>query len=155
MTDNPFTQPLRKTMNDPRFDWTRNQRMRRRLVVAYLLLIAAQPVVLWVVQSPFVLVAMLLPLVFLMGSINASIRGLSELRSRDLDEREADTHNRVYVHLYWPGLALGTTGALISGLFVQHHDLLLIGAGLSCFFLAIALPPLWLAWSLPDEPGND
>jgi hypothetical protein len=31
-------------------------------------------------------------------------------------------------------------------------SLLLVGSGLSVFFVAIALPTLWLAWSLPDEP---
>jgi hypothetical protein len=31
-------------------------------------------------------------------------------------------------------------------------SLLLVGSGLSAFFVAVGLPTLWLAWSLPDEP---
>jgi hypothetical protein len=30
----------------------------------------------------------------------------------------------------------------------------MLGAALSLLNLAMALPTLWLAWSLPDEPGE-
>jgi hypothetical protein len=52
MTDNPFTQPLRKTMNDPQFDWVRPQRMRRRMVMLFLALVIAQPILLVATGSP-------------------------------------------------------------------------------------------------------
>jgi len=155
MSENPFTQPLRKTMNDPQFDWARPRKIRQRLVIAFLSLLLVQPFALSAAESPFVLVALLLPLVFLIGSVNASIRGISELKSNDLDEREVDSRNRVYVRLYWPGLILGVFGAFMIGLYPSLKSLILIGSGLSVFFLAMALPAITMAWLLPDEPGNE
>lgn len=155
MTDNPFAQPLRKTMNDPRFDWARPRAMRRRLVTLFALLVLVQPLLLVATSQPLSIVLMLVPFVFLMGSLNASIRGMTELRSRDLDEREDLVRNSVYARLYWPGLFLGILSALMMGSLLSGGSLLVTGAGLSCFFVALALPTLWLAWTLPDEPGAE
>ena len=155
MTDNPFTQPLRKTMNDPRFDWTRPQRMRRRLVLCFIGLVVLQPVLLAATAHPLSIVAILLPFIFVMGSLNASIRGMTELRARDLDEREGQVRNSVYARLYWPGLLLGMASAYMMATLGKGSSLILAGSGLSLFFIALALPTLWLAWTLPDEPGVD
>ena len=155
MTDNPFSQPLRKTMNDSRFDWARPQKMRRRLVTMFALLVLSQPILLAATEHPLVIVLLFVPFVFLMGSLNASIRGMTELRSRDLDEREDLVRNSVYARLYWPGLFLGILSAFMMGSLAVKGSLLVTGAGLSCFFIALALPTLWLAWTLPDEPGAD
>jgi hypothetical protein len=155
MTDNPFAQPLRKTMNDSRFDWARPQKMRRRLVAMFALLVLVQPLLLAATGNPLIIVLLFVPFVFLMGSLNASIRGLAELRSRDLDEREDLVRNSVYARLYWPGLFLGVLSALMMGSLAVKGNLLLTGAGLSCFFIAVGLPALWLAWTQPDEPGAD
>jgi len=155
MTDNPFTQPLRKTMNDPQFDWVRPQRMRRRMVMLFLALVIAQPILLAATGSPLSLLLILLPFIFVMGSLNASIRGMTELRARDLDEREDKVRNTVYARLYWSGLILGMIAAFMMSTMQKDGSLLLVGSGLSVFFVAIGLPTLWLAWSLPDEPGAD
>lgn len=152
MSDNPFTQPLRKTMNDPQFDWARPQRMRRRVVMLFLALVIAQPILLVATGTPLSLLLILLPFIFVMGTLNASIRGMTELRARDLDEREDKVRNTVYARLYWPGLALGMVSAFMMSTMEEGGSLLLVGAGLSVFFVAIGLPTLWLAWSLPDEP---
>ena len=153
MTDNPFAQPLRKTMNDPRFDWARSQRMRRILVSCFGALVLIQPMLLSATGHPLVLVMFLLPFIFVMGSLNASIRGLTELRSRDLDEREDRVRNSVYARLYWPGLFLGMAGAYLMGSLATGTTLVVAGSGLSLFMIAIGLPTLWLAWTLPEEPG--
>ena len=152
MTDNPFTQPLRKTMNDPQFDWARPQRMRRRVVMLFLALVIAQPILLVATGSPLSLVLILLPFIFVMGSLNASIRGMTELRARDLDEREDKVRNTAYARLYWAGVFLGMIAAFMMSTLQKDGSLLLVGSGLSVFFVAIGLPTLWLAWSLPDEP---
>ena len=155
MSDNPFTQPLRKTMNDPQFDWARPRRMRRWMVVLFLALVIFQPFLLEVTGSPFSLLLILLPFIFVMGTLNASIRGMTELRARDLDEREDKVRNAAVARLYWPGIALGMIAAFMMSTMEKGGSLLLVGAGLSVFFVAIALPTLWLAWSLPDEPGAE
>lgn len=155
MSDNPFTQPLRKTMNDPQFDWARPQRMRRRMVMLFLALVIVQPILLVATGSPLSLVLVLLPFIFVMGTLNASIRGMTELRARDLDEREDRVRNTVYARLYWAGVFLGMAAAYLMSRLGSGDDLAFAGVGLSVFFIAIALPTLWLAWSLPDEPGAE
>jgi hypothetical protein len=155
MSDNPFTQPLRKTMNDPQFDWARPQRMRRRMVMLFLALVIVQPILLVATGSPLSLVLVLLPFIFVMGTLNVSIRGMTELRARDLDEREDRVRNTVYARLYWAGVFLGMAAAYLMSRLGSGDDLAFAGVGLSVFFIAIALPTLWLAWSLPDEPGAE
>lgn len=155
MSNNPFTQPLRKTMNDPQFDWARPQRMRRRMVMLFLALVIVQPILLVATGSPLSLVLILLPFIFVMGTLNASIRGMTELRARDLDEREDKVRNTVYARLYWAGVFLGMVAAYLMSRLGSGEDLVFAGVGLSVFFIAIALPTLWLAWSLPDEPGAE
>ncbi len=155
MSNNPFTQPLRKTMNDPQFDWARPQRMRRRVVMLFMALVIAQPFLLVATGSPLSLLLILLPFIFVMGTLNASIRGMTELRSRDLDEREDKVRNTVYARLYWAGVLLGMVAAYLMSRLGDGEDLVFAGVGLSVFFVAIALPTLWLAWNLPDEPGAE
>ena len=153
MTSNPFTQPLRLTMNDPRFEWTRNRTMRRRLVLAFGALLLAMPALTGLFNSVLVVAILLLPFVFLMGSLNASVRGLSELRTHDLDEREVAFRGHVYARLYWPGVFLGVIAGLGAAKFGGVGvDLVIGAAAVSAFNLAMGLPTLWLAWTHPDEP---
>ncbi len=153
MSQNPFTQPLRITMNDPRMDWARPLARRRQLVVAFLALLILTPTLTWTMGSVLVIAAMLVPFVFVMGSLNAGVRGLSELRPRDLDEREKSFRAPVYARLYWPGVILGVAAGLIMGNLDIGHKLFVAATGLSIFNLAFGLPTLWLAWTLPDEPS--
>ncbi|MCE9521945.1 MAG: hypothetical protein K8S25_05870, partial [Alphaproteobacteria bacterium] len=67
MSGNTFTRPLRETMNDPVFNWTRPRYVRRLLVAVFIALLIAMPVLLWASQAVLILVAMLVPFVFLMG----------------------------------------------------------------------------------------
>lgn len=153
MTGNPFTQPLRVTMNDPQFDWARARPMRRRLVLVFAALLVATPVLTWALASIWVVPLMLVPFVFVMGSLNASVRGLSELRSRDLDEREIAFRSAIYARLYWPGVFLGVAaGVGATSMGSSALGLTTAALALSVFNLAMALPTLLLAWSLPDEP---
>jgi inner membrane protein involved in colicin E2 resistance len=48
--------------------------------------------------------------------------------------------------------SLGMIAAFMMSTLQKDGSLLLVGSGLSVFFVAIGLPTLWLAWSLPDEP---
>ena len=153
MTGNPFTQPLRVTMNDPIFDWARPRAMRRRLVLAFVALLVATPLLTWVFDSIWVVAASLVPFVFMMGSLNASVRGLTELRSRDLDEREVAFRGHAYARLYWPGVFLGVVaGTIFTTPGASGAGLVTAAVALSLFNLAVGLPTLWLAWTHPDEP---
>lgn len=155
MTANPFKQPLRVTMNDPQFDWARPRSRRRQLVAAFVALLVLTPLLTWALDSVFVIAAMLVPYVLVMGSINASVRGLSELRPKDLDERENSFRAPVYAKLYWPGVVLGVGAGHVLGNIGASDPIAIAAIGLSLFNLAFGLPTLWLAWTLPDEPSTD
>lgn len=154
MTKNPFSQPMRELMNDPQFDWARSRTRRRQLVGAFAGVAIAMPILCWVLGSVWIIAAMLLPLVLVMGSLNASVRGLTELRARDLDERETRTREPVYTKLYWPGVFVATVAGFFIGNIGSADQLLVPALGLSFFNVAIGLPTLWLAWTLPDEPTD-
>ncbi len=153
MSENPLKQTLRKKMNDPGFEWARARRMRQTFVLVFFGLVLLQPTLPLLTGSFLSILLLIIPLMFVMGMLNAGIRGMTELRSRDLDEREEKIRNTVYAKLYWPGVLLGMVSAVMMSSLSGDARLLVVAAGLSIFFIAIALPALWLAWSLPDEPG--
>ncbi len=153
MSNNPLTQTLRKTMNDPQLEWARPRRMRRTFVVVFLGLVLLQPTLPLMTGSILGILLLIIPLMFVAAMLNAGIRGMTELRSRDLDEREEKIRNTVYAKLYWPGVLLGMASAFMISSVGDDGRQIVVAAGLSIFFIAIALPALWLAWSLPDEPG--
>jgi hypothetical protein len=155
MNRNPFTVPLRERMNDPQFDWARTRKRRRQLVSTFVALLIAMPILTWIFDSVVVIFVMLLPFVLVMGSLNAGVRGLSELKAGDLDERENRMREPVYARLYWAGVFVATVaGALIANP-AALSGLVLVSLGLSFFNLAMALPTLWLAWTIPDEPAPE
>ncbi len=146
-------------MNHPAFEAWRPRARRRILVAANLatgaLLIGLMALLYagsrWWIAA---IVPTLGLWVVLTGLLNASVRGLTELRVADLDEREAPLRDRAYARLWWPTLilAFGTAWALIAGGVDPEAALpLLLGAWL----VALGLPVFWLAWTLPDEPPAD
>ncbi len=150
---------LKAIMNDPQLDWARSRRMRRALVVTYLALIAALVAVLiwageWEPGVAGALAMSLIPQIFIMGALNGSIRGLSELSARDLDERERQVRDPVYRRLYH----VAALGGLAAGLVASGMDIA-FGSRLAIFYAAYMLiwgaPVLVLAWTLPDDPEEE
>lgn len=152
-----FAMSRREIMNDPQFDWARNRPVRRRLAAGYVALTCAAAALfglgvqtgsLWYIGG----VILLLPVfVVLIGSINASVRGLTEIRTAELDEWQIARRDAMFRICWWPALiilgAAAYTGAL-TGLPAG----LKAGFAFGAFFLVLCLPTAALAWTLPEEP---
>lgn len=151
--------PRRQLMNNPMFDWARSRTMRRRLVVLQVALMLATCSAAAAIDliGPTVaiatMIALLVPMIVTMGHLNAGIRGLTELKTGDLDEWQISRRDATYRACWWPAIAfMGVTSGLAS--FGLPYPVLAPGLFLLGFFTAISLPVLTLAWTLPDEPGE-
>jgi hypothetical protein len=151
--------PRRQLMNNPMFDWARRRIMRRRLAalqVALMLGVCSAAAAVDVIgQTAMIstMIALLIPTIVTMGHLNASIRGLTELKTGDLDEWQVSRRDATYRACWWPaiGFMAVTSGLATFGL---PYPGLAPGLFLLGLFTAISLPVLTLAWSLPDEPGE-
>jgi hypothetical protein len=152
-----FAMPKHVLMNHPGFDWARPRAMRRRLVMLYALVIIVMAVCFGLatgLKSNWLLggfIAGLSVLVLIIGSINASVRGITELCTTRLDEWQIARRDAMFRVCWLPCLAL--VGVV---LFVCAMTNVLAGvkAGLAIgtFFVMLYLPTAALAWTLPEEP---
>jgi hypothetical protein len=151
---------MRAMMNAPQFDGWRNRKVRRRLVAVNAILGAALIAVLAALHATGALwwiaaVGLILPCwVVVTGYLNASIRGLTELKGGDLDERERPLRDRVYARLWWPAIVIAYAPALALILAKTPLEIA-VPVLLGCYFVTLGLPVYWLAWTLPDEPAAD
>lgn len=145
---------LRRTMNNPELDWARPQATRRTLVAGMVALAAGFAAVMWAVPSLWWFALLLIVFVPLMGSLNGGIRGLTELRQHQLDEREGRTRDAAFRKVFWPVIAVVVTGGVLmtlKGLPPETRA----GFGMAAFILVLTMPTLYLAWTLPDDDGGD
>lgn len=154
------TTPRRALMNDPMFDWSRPRVMRRRLVVGLALLIAGSSGALaatpWIGKyaAVGVMVVLLLPMIVAIGHLNASVRGLTGLKTGDLDEWQIARRDAAFRQCWWPSIiVLG--GAGFAAVFLPVAISLKGGVLLAAFFVSLIMPVALLAWTLPDEPDAD
>jgi diacylglycerol kinase len=141
---------LFRTMNDPALAWARPQSVRRKLALAMFVLPFAFLAAMVAWPSIWWLVALLVVFVPLMGSLNGGIRGLTELRQHQLDEREGRTRDAAYRKVFWPMIATAVAGTVLmmsDGLRPE----LRAGVGMAAFILVLTMPTLYLAWTLPDD----
>ncbi len=155
-----LTTPRRTLMNDPMFDWARPRLMRRRLVVALGGLILASGAA--VAAGPLIgkylsagaLALLLLPMVVTIGQLNASVRGLTGLKTGDLDEWQIARRDAAFRQCWWPAiLVLG--GAGYAAVFLPLSLAIKGALVLAASFAGLVMPVALLAWTLPDEPGAD
>jgi hypothetical protein len=152
-----FAMSRRDIMNDPQFDWTRNRATRRWLVAGYMVLSLTAAVVfglsvslrhVWLLGG---FVALLPVFVFVIGSTNASLRGLTEIRTRELDEWQIAKRDAMFRICWWPGLIIMSAAGYIGALTALDPGIK-AGALIGAFFLTLYLPTAALAWTLPEEP---
>lgn len=154
-------------MNDPRarvFHATAGR--RRAAVAAHIVLTVAFVALLTVLYAndqlwaAFALMALLVPFVFTTGVLNGATRGLVELRTRALDERQLAERERARA------IAHRMTGALIFGAAVGMWLATVATDGqltrayvaplLGGVFVLHWVMPLWVAGLLvQDEPADD
>jgi diacylglycerol kinase len=145
---------LLRTMNDPALGWARRHAVRRLLVVAMVALALGFAALMWATPSLWWFAPLMAVFVPLMGSLNGGIRGLTELRQHQLDEREGRTRDAAYRTVFWPVVVIVVTGLFLlmkPGLAPETRA----GIGFAAFLLVMTLPTLYLAWTLPDDPGEE
>jgi len=152
-----FAMSRREIMNDPQFDWARNRPTRRWLVAAYVALALSAATLfglsvglrnLWLLGAFCVLTP---GFFFIIGSINASVRGLTEIRTNELDEWQIARRDAMYRVCWWPALAIMTAACFLAAM-TDVPDGLKAGIAMGAFFIALCLPAIALAWTLPEEP---
>lgn len=153
-------------MNDDRYRSLHATRARRRgLVAAHVVLTAVLLALLWVLpdHGPPLYAALLVSLAawcVVTGTLNLATRGLLELRSRVLDERQLAERGRVHAAAHRTSLALQLAVLFVLYLAHEHGDArptapLLLGV-LFALLVAHWLLPLWIAaLTARDEPGDD
>ncbi|MET4582585.1 putative membrane protein [Conyzicola nivalis] len=93
-------------LDDPAFEYLRTPRWRRRLAATLILVLVAETAVFLaapVLPMPVFLIAMavlVIALVFALGALKASTRGIEELPPEALDERQAQVRGLVYSTSY-------------------------------------------------------
>jgi diacylglycerol kinase len=145
---------LFRTMNNPELSWARPQSVRRKLVVAMLALVIGFAAAMWTVPSLWWFAPLIVVFVPLMGSLNGGIRGLTELRQHQLDEREGRARDAAFRKAFWPAIAvvfIGFTLLMQPNWSVEARA----GLGFSVFILVLTMPTLILAWTLPDDVKDD
>lgn len=150
-------------VNDPRFDWARTPRMRRRLVIAMIAIIALEVVMLLVGGAYFsedpitavVMMASFVPLLagfgFCFFTLKKSTRGVEELEPEQLDERQMQIRGLVYAQAYRIGATLVIfllVAALSWSIIAETYppELVLSVVMLVIFHLTLLLPTLVAAW---------
>lgn len=139
---------------------------RRRLVVGAHMLLTVGAVAAWLAMLvggalwvAAVLFALLLPWCVLMGVINASTRGLLELRTRLLDERQLAERDRVRAWAQRVMTWLLVAVAAGVGLGVWLADVKAEGLLFPVLFSVLVthwMMPNWVAaLSVRDEPADD
>jgi diacylglycerol kinase len=145
---------LFKTMNAPELAWARPQAMRRKLVLAMAGLAFGFAAVQWLAPSLWWFLPVMIVFVPLMGSLNGGIRGLTELRQHQLDEREGRTRDAAFRKAFWPVVAVVVAGSFFMmkpGWPAETSA----GFGFAAFILVLTMPTLYLAWTLPDDPADE
>jgi uncharacterized membrane protein len=145
---------LRRTMNDPALDWARPRGTRRILVLAMVALVCGFAAATWAWPSLWWFLALIVMFVPLMGSLNGGIRGLTELRQHQLDEREGRVRDAAYRKMFWPVVAIVLAGGVLVALKGLPPETR-AGFGIAMFILVLTMPTLYLAWTLPDDPNED
>ncbi len=152
-----FTVSRRELMNDPQFDWTRKQTTRRWLVAAYFILCVTASVTLglavtWKDDWLLAAFASHLPaFVFVIGSLNASLRGLTMIKTNQLDEWQISKRDAMFRICWWPGLIIMAAAGYVGAMTLLDPGIK-AGLAIGAFFVTLYLPSAALAWTLPEEP---
>ncbi len=157
---------LARVFADPRFDPLQRGAARRRasavqLAATALLLAGLGTVIAWpdapLWLYPAVAIALFVPFMVATGRLNASIGGVTELRTGELDEAQRQVRDRAYRRAY-PASGGATVAFLVATFgfvagWVPGGALAALGAVV--FFVWIAAPVHVLAWTMPDVGDED
>lgn len=152
--------PRSELLNGPDFDWTRTRAVRRRLAAAHVALSVAAGLLLgfaiewrtiWLLGG---VVALLPIFIFVIGSLNASVRGIADLGSAKLDEWQLSRRDAMFRICWWPVVSMMGLVGFVAAM-TPAPEGLKAGLAMGAFFLALCLPLCALAWTLPEEPDPE
>ncbi len=157
-TDQTF---LERAFDDGRYPWARTRRVRRRLVVAEVLLVTVLVAATvgasagegWSTAYFVALAVGLLGFVPLHSMLNIGIRGLFDRRGGSLDEHQRQLRDESYTAMAWwqTGLTFAAWTGGIALLAATDHLMLAFYLGFLLWFASGLLAYWHLAWTLPDE----
>lgn len=150
-----------RTFDHPRWDQWRNRRSRVRIsmtqAAAGCVLVMATAYAVSADLPAWLYVPVLgIPLVLWVGAtgaLNASINGMTELSSRDLDEVQRRVRDIAYRRAYRIAVVLvaGLAGLIIAGALSATTAVQETLIGYGAFLFVLMLPGHLLAWTLPDD----
>lgn len=145
-------------LNDTRWEWARRPSRRRALCAGYVANVVLLCTAVALMDAPagglapviaVGFVVSFLVMLFLIASLNAATRGVIDLRSRHIDERQRHRRGQAYETAYRIGFAVVVLG-LVAAVVGEGRWVPLAGAGF-VFLLLLMLPTLVAAWTDDEE----
>jgi hypothetical protein len=129
----------------------RSRAGRHRLVGLYVTVLAALPVVGWLIGQLWVVPLLLIP--YAVGSLLLAVttQGLLNRPLKSLDERQLHQRRSLFREPYATGASLGLVGGLVLAVATRADDALMMGLLLTVFGLVYGLPSMVLAWRMPAD----
>ncbi len=152
---------LARVFADPRFEPLQRRAARRRasvvqIIATAILFTSLGSAIAWAQAPawlvPVTAVVLFLPFMVATGRLNASVGGVTELRTRELDEAQRQVRDRTYRRAYAvAGIAsVGFMGATFGYAVGWVSGAVLAALGAVVFFVWLGAPVHLLAWTLPD-----
>lgn len=135
----------------PFFDRLQTRGRRRLIAIAYLAVLGLTVMLAAATRHYGVVLAMLLPYTVSALLLDGSVRGVTELRRSQLDERQQSLRGAGFAGSYRSGVLLGLAGGFALASLLNAERALLGAVVVLVLGLLMGLPALTLAWSLPDE----
>lgn len=142
---------MKRIFDNPMVERFQKRKTRRSLVMAMLgwyiainLVAFNFPYLVWVWGLMF------LGFFPLMSMLNMSVRGITEIPLKSLDERQGQLKSKAYLQAYIVGVvAAGLLGYAIAQIGTDgFHAVPMFAGGMG---IIVGLPTMLLAWNLPDE----
>jgi hypothetical protein len=161
----PEQSHLTRTFDDDRWAWARTRRVRRRAVLAQVVLFVALITATvvgattsegWTTWFFVAWTVGMVGFIPLHSVLNAGIRGVFDRTERSLDEHQQRVRDRALVRVAWPATALHLT-AWAGGIGLaaaSGHTVLALCFGFLLWMAAGLLPYWHLAWTAPEEPAD-
>lgn len=133
----------------------RVRRNRRILVVAWVAVLAAMPVVGWLTDRVWAVLALFIPFAagaFLVAGANHGV--LDRPLSR-LDERERQVRQSIFGDPYAVGATFGLLAGMATIAALGRSDALMMGVLVPAVSGLYLVPGMVLAWRTPDEVDDD
>lgn len=154
-SDGAYAAKMKRVFDNPRVEKYQTRKIRRSLVfgmVAWFVvtnLVAFNfPHLTWVWG---VLIGLFFPL---MSMINMSVRGVTEIPLKALDERQGQLKSKAYLQAYVVGvIAAGLLGYAFATIGTDGFPAVpMLAGGMG---IIAGLPAMLLAWNLPDELDDE